>query len=198
MTPGSPPGAGPQAGPEEVSVDSSGPVTISIARRVVPGREADYETWVRGITADALTFPGHLGVNVITPRPPSREYVTIFRFDTYEHLAAWKNSPVRARWLQQLEGIVEGRDEERKGTGLEFWFSLPELPVAHPSPHKMALVLFVVVYLIVLLLNVLLAPLAGEWPYAAKAGLAVMLQVMLMTYVVMPRVTKMLKGWLYS
>jgi antibiotic biosynthesis monooxygenase (ABM) superfamily enzyme len=191
------PGSGADSGPGEVSAGNSGPVTISIARKVVPGREADYETWVRGITADALTFPGHLGVNVITPRPPSREYVTIFRFDTYEHLAAWKNSPVRARWLEKLEGIVEGKDEERRGTGLEFWFSLPELPLAHPSPHKMALVLLVVVYLIVLLLHVLLAPLTEAWPYSARALLAVLLQVTLMTYVVMPRVTKMLKGWLY-
>ncbi len=179
------------------TADAVGPVTISIARKVVPGREADYEEWVRGITADALRFPGHLGVNVITPSPPAREYVTIFRFDTYEHLAAWKESPVRARWLERLAGIVEGEDEERKGTGLEFWFSLPELPVAHPSPHKMALVLLVVVYSIVLVLKVLLDPVAHDWPYWARSLLGVFLQVVLMTYLVMPRVTRLLKGWLY-
>lgn len=190
--------APPEAGPGVVSAENSGPVTISIVRKVVPGREADYEEWVRGITADALTFAGHLGVNVITPRPPSREYVTIFRFDTYEHLAAWKESPVRAGWLERLEGIVEGEDQERKGTGLEFWFSLPELPVSHPSPHKMALVLMVVVYSIVLLLYVLLTPLTHDWPYYLRALLGVVLQVTLMTYVVMPRVTRLLKGWLYG
>lgn len=179
-------------------VETGGPVTISIARTVVPGREADYEEWVKGITAEAVTFPGHMGVNVITPRPPSREYVTIFRFDTYEHLEGWKNSAARAAWLERLEGIVEGEHKERKGTGLEFWFSLPELPVCHPSPHKMALVLVIVVYAILLLLNRTLVPLISAWPYAIRTLVMVVLQVVLMTYVVMPRVSRWLRDWLYD
>ena len=54
----------PAEAPQEVTPDESGPVTISVARRVVPGRESDYEQWLKGITADALRFPGHMGVNV--------------------------------------------------------------------------------------------------------------------------------------
>ena len=143
-----------------VAVCDRGPVTTSISRKVIPGREADYEAWVQGITAQALTFSGHMGVNVIRPTPPSSEYVSIFRFDTYTHSRDWEESAIRAEWLARLEGITEGEDLVEKGTGLEFWFSLPELPAAHPSPHKMALVL-------------------------------------LMTYLVMPRVTRLLKSWLY-
>ncbi len=176
---------------------SGGPVTISIARTVVAGREADYEDWVKGITAQALAFPGHMGVNVIKPRPPSREYVTIFRFDSYEHLEDWKNSPVREAWHQRLQGIVEGESEERKGTGLEFWFSLPELPVSHPSPHKMVLVVTAVVFVLILLINASLVPLIGGWPYPLRVLIVVYLQVALLTYVVMPRVSRWLKHWLY-
>lgn len=177
---------------------TEGPVTISIARKVAPGRESDYEEWLRGITADALNFPGHMGVNVIRPTAQSREYVCIFRYDTYDHLRAWEESPVRARWLDQLEGIVEGEEEVRRGTGLEFWFSLPELPAAHPSPHKMALVLLVVVFSLVLLINYVLAPITASWPSPARVLLGVFAQVMLMTYLVMPRVTRLLKSWLYG
>lgn len=72
----------------------SGPVTVSIARRVVAGREADYEQWVKGITAAAVKFRGHMGVNVIRPGSASTEYVTIFRFDSYRHqLVALGGSP---------------------------------------------------------------------------------------------------------
>lgn len=176
----------------------SGPVTVSLSRRVVPGKEADYEAWLRGITAEAVTFPGHMGVNVIRPTPPSREYISIFRFDNYQHSRAWEGSAVRAQWLDRLEGLVEGETAVEKGTGLEFWFSLPELPAAHPSPHKMALVLLVVVYVLVLILNYLLVPLAATWPAQARVFLVVLSQVLLMTYVVMPRVTGLLKGWLYG
>ena len=69
----------PEQAPLEVTAQETGPVTISVARRVVPGREADYEEWLRGITADALRFPGHMGVNVLRPTSGANEYVTIFR-----------------------------------------------------------------------------------------------------------------------
>jgi len=176
----------------------SGPVTVSIARKVIAGREADYENWVKGITAEALRYPGHMGVNVIRPTSASREYVTIFRFDTYQHQQDWESSALRGHWLEQLTGIVEGPDSVRKDSGMEFWFSLPELPAAHPSPHKMALVLFVVVYTLIVLINLTLGPLMVDWPYLARVFLAVFLQVTLMTYLVMPRVTRLLKPWLYG
>lgn len=178
--------------------EDCGPVTISISRSVVPGREADYEAWVQGITAQAHKFPGHMGVNVIRPTPPSSEYVTIFRFDTYEQSRAWEESPIRAEWITRLEGITEGEEAVEKGTGLEFWFSLPELPAAHPSPHKMAMVLLVVVFILVLSINFILGPVTSGWPHAAKIFAGVFLQVMLMTYLVMPRVTRLLKPWLYG
>lgn len=192
--------AGPAADTADTGPDAQadGPVTISIVRTVAPGREAEFEAWVKGITAEALTFPGHMGVNVIKPRPPSREYVTIFRFDNCAHLEAWKHSPVREAWLHRLEGIIEGEPQERKGTGLEFWFSLPELPVAHPSPHKMVLVLTVVVYAVILVINGTLVPLMADWPYPLRALLIVFLQVALLTYFVMPRVSRWLKRWLYD
>jgi len=182
----------------KIESDNSEPVTISIARRVIPGREADYEAWIKGITAQALTFPGHMGVNVIRPTAPSTEYVTIFRFDSCRHSRDWEQSPERAQWLDRLADIVEGQGELQKGTGMEFWFSLPELPASHPSPHKMALVLFMVVFCLVLILNWTLAPFTGDWSVVGRVFLAVFLQVTLMTYLVMPRVTRLLKPWLFS
>ncbi len=176
----------------------AGPVTVSVARHVVPGRERDYEEWLKGITAEAVKVPGHMGVNVIRPRRGSDEYITIFRYDNYEHSQAWEDSDVRAEWLEKLDGMVEGEDEVQKGTGLEFWFNLPELPMVHPSPHKMALVLLVVVYTLVMAINGVLTLFAEGWPLAARVFVTVFCQVLLMTYLVMPRVTRLLKGWLYS
>ncbi len=180
------------------SADQSGPVTISVARQVVPGREKDYEDWVSGITAEAVKFPGHMGINVIRPTRGSREYITIFRYDNYEHSRAWEESDVRAEWLGKLEGITEGEAEYMKGTGLEFWFNLPELPMVHPSPHKMALVLLVVVYTLVMAINAILSLFAEDWPLAARVLITVASQVLLMTYIVMPRVTRLLRTWLYT
>ena len=150
------------------SADQSGPVTISVARKVVPGRERDYEDWLRAITTEAARFPGHMGINVIRPSPGSREYIAIFRYDNYEHSKAWEESDIRAQWLEKLQGIIEGEAEYRQGTGLEFWFNLPDLPMVHPSPHKMALVLLVVVYTLVMAINGVLSLFAEGWPSAAR------------------------------
>ncbi len=187
-----------QNSPQSLETTDSGQVTTSIVRTILPNREEQYEAWLTGITADAVKFPGHMGVNILRPGKDSRRYVSIFRFDSFEHSQAWEQSSIRKEWLGRLQGIVEGNDEVRKSTGLEFWFSLPELPAAHPSPHKMALILMVVVFVLVILINYAITPLTDGWPGIAKVFLAVFLQVALMTYFVMPRVTRLLKSWLYN
>ncbi len=175
-----------------------GPVTVSLARRVKPGRETDYEAWVSGVVAEASVFPGHRGASVLRPRQAGGEYVIIYRFDTYAQCRAWEESPQRAAWLDKLEGVIEGDPEVKRVTGLETWFDLPEVPAAKsPSPHKMALVLIVVVFVLVWALNVLLGPLMTGWPLPLRVLVIAVIQVVLMTYLVMPRVTRMLKGWLF-
>ncbi|MFA7429620.1 MAG: antibiotic biosynthesis monooxygenase [Rhodospirillaceae bacterium] len=176
-----------------------GPVTVSLARRVRPGREADYEAWISGVIAEAGNFPGHQGASVLRPRRPGGEYVIIYRFDTYAHCKAWEESTARAHWLERLDDMIEGEPQVKRVTGLETWFDLPEVPAtAKPSPHKMALVLMVVVFILVWALNLLLGPFINNWPLPLRVLAVAIIQVLLMTYVVMPKVTKMLRGWLFK
>ena len=69
-----------------------GPLTVAATWKVKPGKESEFEEWHRGISAAATVFPGHLGVSVMRPGNSSGEYVVIFKFDTYEHLASWQES----------------------------------------------------------------------------------------------------------
>lgn len=94
------------------------PVTVSINRRVLPGREADYENWVHGVAAVAARFPGFLGVNVLRAGT-SRNYVIITRFNSWDHALAWEGSSERAEWVHRLDGLVEGPTQMEKATGLE-------------------------------------------------------------------------------
>lgn len=177
-----------------------GAVTVSISRRVKPGFEVQYEAWISGVIEAASHFSGHLGTNVLRPGPATNhEYVLIYRFDSYSSCRDWEQSDVRQEWLDQLDGMIEGAPVMRRGTGLEFWFDLPELPVLeHPSPHKMALVLIIVVFSLVLMFNLLLAPWLEGMNLWQRVLVIVVLQVLLMTYLVMPRVTRLLKPWLYK
>jgi antibiotic biosynthesis monooxygenase (ABM) superfamily enzyme len=177
-----------------------GPVTVIIARKAKPGREADYEAWISRVTAEVSGWPGYQGVNILRPGVATDfAYVTIYRFTTWEHCNAFEKSEERARLLQDLEGMVEPEAEIKKVTGLEFWFDLPEVPVqARPSPHKMALVVTMVAYGVVMGLNLTIGPLITSFPLWLKALIMVSAQVLLMTYIFMPQATKLLRRWLFG
>lgn len=176
------------------------PVTVSVARKIKPEREADYEAWIKGVTAAAATYRGHQGVSVVRPSPATNgEYVLIYRFDSYENGRAWEESDMRKTWVEKLDGIAAGEATYKKVTGLEFWFDLPNVPVhVKPSPHKMALTMTIVVFMLVYALQATIGVVLNAYPLWFKVLVIVTLQVVLLTYIVMPRVTQLLKPWLFK
>lgn len=175
-----------------------GSITVSISRKVNPGAEEFYEQWITGVIEAASHFAGHQGTSIMRPsRATNEEYVIIYRFDCYENCQIWERSQIRQSWLEKLSGIIDGEAKMQRGTGLEFWFDLPSLPVKKPKPSKMSLVLIVVVYVLVVALNMIFAPFLEQLSFLPKTLFIVVSQVLLMTYLVMPRVTKALQNWLY-
>lgn len=177
----------------------SEPVTVVVRRRVKPGREADYEAWLRRLTEGAQRqFPGYLGAEFHRPAAAGGEYRSVFRFDSLDRLDAFERSEFRARMLAEGAAFFAGDAAWEKMTGLEFWFDPPlgtRVPV--PSPHRMALVLIAVVFGLVLALNVALGPLMSAWPLAPRVLALVVVQVGLMTYVIMPRLTPLIARFVY-
>ena len=45
------------------------PVTVTVARRVAAGREADFEDWSDELTAAAANYAGFLGRGSAAPQP---------------------------------------------------------------------------------------------------------------------------------
>lgn len=183
-----------------VQPGEEGPITVSISRRVKPGREAEYETWIHEVIEAASDFPGHQGANILRPSGKTDgRYVLIYRFDTWAHCENWENSDTRASYVDQLTDMVEGEAQMDRVTGLEFWFDLPQVPAASKAPQwKMALVLIVVVFCLVYPLQLYLLPHLNGLPRPAQSLTIAATQVLLMTYLVMPQVTKLLKSWLFK
>ena len=176
-----------------------GPVTTTVTRRVKPGHEPFYEQFLEGITGAASRFPGHLGVEVFRPESASAgEYRTVYRFDTGEHLHAWLDSDERAAWLERAEPHVIGPMRTRFVTGLESWFTLPGQPAAPPPPpYKMALLTWITIFPLITLVVVALGPLLKELALVPRLAVTTAVTVPIMTWLVMPRVTRLLRGWLY-
>jgi len=83
-------------------------------------------------------------------------------------------------------------------TGLEFWFEAPSgTKVPQPSPHRMALMLIVVVFLLVYAIGSAAGVVIGDWPQPVRLLVTVTIQIILMTYVVMPLLTRKMARWIY-
>jgi uncharacterized protein len=178
---------------------TDGPVTTTVTRRVKPGHEPFYESFLEGIIADAARFPGHLGVEVFRPAAASTgEYRVVYRFDTSEHLDAWLHSDERAAWLERAEPHVVGPMRMQVLTGLETWFTLPDLPgIPPPPPYKMALLTWVTIFPLITIVVIVLEPLLERLALVPRLAVTTAVTVPIMTWLVMPRVTRLLRGWLY-
>ncbi|KND47837.1 MAG: hypothetical protein AB201_02910 [Parcubacteria bacterium C7867-006] len=176
------------------------PVTVVVKRVVKSGKEGDFENWLKGATEDLKKFQGYRDITLIRPQSGSSksEYVLVIRFDNYKNLDNWENSPIRNEWMNKAKGFTENLENQRI-TGLEYWFSLPEIPKANVPPrYKMAIVTIIAIYPLSTLIGIYLVPkLVWIEPYS-RGLLVTILLVGLMTYVVMPYTTKLFRGWLFK
>ena len=69
------------------------PVTVTVARRVAPGREAEFEAWAADLTVAGARFPGFLGAGLLRPGHAGGEWHVVYRFDSASHLEVWERSP---------------------------------------------------------------------------------------------------------
>lgn len=182
--------AGPSGGHE--------PVTVVVTRRVRAGREAAYEAWLERLLSEARTLPGYLGTTVTRPPPGGRDYTSVFRFDTVEHLRGFEESEVRRRALAEVGDLVEADAVWNRLSGLELWFTPPPgTVVPQPSRFRMALVMITVVYGLVFSIGTLVAKVLGAAPVPLRLLVTIVIEVFLMTYVLMPRLTRWLAKWIY-
>lgn len=174
-------------------------VTAIISHHVRSGREQGYEAWIHGITTAAQKFDGHQGVNIIRPRDQTHsEHVAVLRFDCYANLKQWLESDIRREWIERLQPLIEKPEDIQTLTGLETWFNLPGSPTAAPPPrHKMILVTWLGVFVTLAIVSRLLAPLISTLPLLLRQLITTGIVVCLLTYVVMPRLTRLFHRWLH-
>ncbi|SCG62307.1 hypothetical protein GA0070609_3795 [Micromonospora echinaurantiaca] len=186
------------------------PVTVAMTRRVDPARSSEMVAWMRAGTALAEVFPGFLGAGWVQTAPGSPEWHMLYRFADAETLRRWEESPQRRWWLTSAQGIVEHTRAERR-TGIEGWFDPPrersveELaaavePAVPPSPPrwKQAVTIWLAFFPLSLTATLLTGRLIAGVPVAARVLLMTLCLTPLMTYLVLPRITRALHWWLHG
>jgi uncharacterized protein len=174
-------------------------VTAVICHLVKSGQESAYEQWLHDVSLVAQQFPGHAGVSFVRPADASYpEYVVILKFDCYQHLKAWLDSPIRQRWIDRVKPLVESDQKVQILTGLETWFTLPgKLVQRPPKRYKMAVLTAIAVFAVAQSLGLLLAPSLISLTPLVRSFVLTVITVFILTYVVMPRLTRLFYRWLY-
>ncbi|WP_445633858.1 antibiotic biosynthesis monooxygenase [Nostoc sp. DSM 114161] len=174
-------------------------VTAVITHLVKPGREEGYEEWMRGIIPVAKTFPGHIGVNILRPEKNLHpEYIIVLHFDNQENLQAWLDSDVRHEWIERAKPLIQTSENVQFLTGLETWFVLPrEAPKLPPKLYKMVLLSWFAVFVTLSTVRYFLKPLVAYLPELLGQIIIIGIVVCILTYVIMPQLTRLFYKWLY-
>lgn len=173
------------------------PVFRIVRRRAKPGCARAYEELVRAMFDDAKKFPGYLAAELIPPEAPDGEYQIVQRFATEADLERWNASPERAAWHERLNPVAEGDPEYRLLHGLDAWFAPTALPAHKPPPRwRMTVVSWMGIFPTVAVLLAFVAPLLASWPFLLRTAVLTAMVAGLMSYVIMPRLTRWMAWWL--
>jgi uncharacterized protein len=171
------------------------PVTIDVMKQVKSGCESDFEQALTDLITAAEAFDGHLGANVFRT---DSEYRIVFKFNHLSSLQAWETSAIRRKLLERAERFTVGKGAFQVLTGLETWFTLtPQQAIVPPLRYKMLVVTCLAAFPTLNLINVVLQPVLQSLPALLRTLMSMVLMLTLMTYVIMPRMTKLFAAWLY-
>jgi uncharacterized protein len=172
------------------------PATAVFARRVKPGRGAEYENLAREMVETSKEFPGQLAATVLHD-PDSPDYTLVYGFTDRPALQAWLDSPERRRLVRQADQLADQHLRLPPLTGLETWFTLPHrATIKPPPPWKMWLVSLLAIYPLVVTFQVMIVPTIKTWPLLVRSAVLPLTLLTLMTFVVMPVVTRVVQPWL--
>ena len=195
------------------------PITVAIERRIDPSRTVEATSWMQAGTDLATGFAGFLGSGWVRAGEGSDLWYMLYRFRDIPTLEAWEQSPQRSWWLDSGRAFASEVRIERR-TGIEGWFDAPFAthvetrhaapdaatstgPIQQPIPAapprwKQAVAIWLGFFPTNLLASWLLGFVPGftEWPLILRVLLATLLLTPVMTYAVLPWVTRMLRPWL--
>ena len=172
------------------------PIHIAIIRRVLPGKETEFKDALRKFLGESFIHGGVHGAGMITSMPGghARDIGILRTFLDEAEKDAFYASDLFKNWEEYAASVTEGVPEYRELTGLEAWFRAPGSP---PPRWKMAVATLLGVYPTSLFLSYALASFIQPLPIWMKSFVVAAAMVVLLTWIVMPTVTKLLRKWLH-
>ncbi|MCX6482684.1 MAG: antibiotic biosynthesis monooxygenase [Mycobacterium sp.] len=176
---------------------------------VAPGDEKAYVSLRAALDAGAAEFPGFVGVEAVPPVPGDPTWTVVLAFESNTDLQRWRTSPERAELLGRIHRVADDHDWVLPA-GFAQWSSRSGRDPTGAPAWKQAMTALAVLYAMVSVLNITLGNFIGKglsvegsqvvpglglpFPVVVFVGNAV--GTVLLTWVLMPIVTRLLSWWL--
>jgi uncharacterized protein len=161
------------------------PVTVTVARTVAPGWEAEFMRWADDLVAEARRFHGCLGAAVFHPGDAGGEYQIIVRFTDGLTLRKWERSAERNDMMDRSELFVTGSRLQRT-VGVEEWFEAASYALPKRPLWKQLSIDVAWVYPVALIISVVVAPLLVKVPLEGRVLLSAGVITVIMHFLVSP------------
>ena len=146
---------------------AAAPVTVTVSRRVAPGRDAEFALWAEQMAVRARAFPGSLGCGVLHPGPDGGDWQIVFRFVDGLALRLWERSPQRAALLAEADQFVVSERVHRV-VGVEDWFDMPSRAEPKRPVWQRIMTDVLWVYPVAITASVFVAPVLARLPVVER------------------------------
>jgi uncharacterized protein len=171
------------------------PITAVISSRVKPGCMDDYRRVHAEIGAVMRTTEGFLRSELFEAVDGLQtDTVVVFSFDSRVHLDAWLQSGTRQALIARFDPLIEGLRHLNVVGGFAGWFSTAD---AQPVKRwKQTIAVLCGLFPTALVIAIVRARVAPHLPLLPAVFAGNVVGSIAMSYVVMPRVTRVLSSWL--
>lgn len=172
-----------------------GAVTAVMSQRVRPDAWEDFRRAHSEITLVMRDFDGFLSCELAEPVPGVQDdHVVVFAFDSRANLDRWLESEERQRVLRLIEPLIEGERTLNVVGGFAGWFRADE--GREPRRWKQGVTVLIALYPTTLLLGWLQRTFLPDVPWVPALFASNVLGIAILTWLLMPAVTRLLARWL--
>ena len=161
------------------------PVTVTVARTVAPGWEAEFMVWADELVAEARKFPGCLGAGAFHPGEAGGEYQIVVRFADGLSMRLWERSAARNELMERSEHFIIAARMQRT-VGVDEWFEATGLAEPRRPVWRKLSIDVAWVYPVALMISVFAAPLLIKIPLLMRVLTSAAVVTAIMHFIVQP------------